>query len=166
MSQLRIQRIQQKIVAKGVRLSPSLTEAELAAFEKRHNVTLPEDYRAFLSLIGDGGDGPPHYGLCRLGATPSDLGDTLHFSRPFPFTKPWVWEDGEESDEGTHEQIYQGVLIISTEGCGQNWTLVINGPEHGHVWNHSDVGMQPLNPAMTFLDWYEAWLDGRTNWWG
>jgi hypothetical protein len=30
-------------------------------------------YRAFLLLIGDGGAGPPHYGLLRLGEVPDDM---------------------------------------------------------------------------------------------
>lgn len=44
------------------RLRPPIVEAELVAFERRHAVILPDDYRQFLLLAGDGGAGP-YYGI-------------------------------------------------------------------------------------------------------
>jgi SMI1 / KNR4 family (SUKH-1) len=44
------------------RLRPPLPKSELLAFERHHNVVLPEDYRQFLLLASDGGAGP-YYGL-------------------------------------------------------------------------------------------------------
>ncbi|MFM7405668.1 MAG: SMI1/KNR4 family protein [Cuspidothrix sp.] len=46
-------------------LNPCLTAAEIIAFEQRHQITLPEDYRNFLMYVGNGGAGP-HYGLFPL----------------------------------------------------------------------------------------------------
>src|SRR3954454_16307446 len=43
------------------KLNPPLPTSVIEAFEERHGVSLPEDYRHFLSEIGNGGDGP-HYG--------------------------------------------------------------------------------------------------------
>jgi len=40
------------------RLNPVLDEQAILTFEKRHNVRLPEDYRAFLLHVGNGGAGP------------------------------------------------------------------------------------------------------------
>src|SRR5262245_59586756 len=60
------------------RLGPVLSEAELVAFERDNAIRLPEDYRRFLSAVGNGGAGP-FYGLEPLSTFGHDL------SRPFPF---------------------------------------------------------------------------------
>lgn len=39
-------------------LNPPLAESEVTAFEARHDLSLPEDYRAFLLQIGDGAPAP------------------------------------------------------------------------------------------------------------
>lgn len=43
-------------------LAPPATGQQLAAFEKRYNVRLPDDYKAFLLEVGLSGAGP-FYGL-------------------------------------------------------------------------------------------------------
>ena len=67
-----LERIKQKITIGGLSLGPVLPEREVAAFENRHSVTLPDGYRRFLREVGNGGDGPPYYGLARLGEAASD----------------------------------------------------------------------------------------------
>ncbi len=47
-------------------LNHVLTETEVASFEKEHEISLPSDYRNFLLTVGNGGDGPPEYGLLKI----------------------------------------------------------------------------------------------------
>ena len=161
------QRIQEKLKRRGIHLSPPLTEAGVADFERSNEVRLPPDYREFLLCVGDRGVGPPDYGLCGLGKTPPDFDfASTDLSRPFPFTLPWTWEDGDTSSEGEQEDACRGVLILGTDGCGFYWALVVRGPESGKIWSLADVGIAPTVPSMTFVEWYESWLDGKKDSWG
>ena len=47
-------------------LNPPLPQSEIEAFETKHHVTLPEDYRQFIAEIGNGGAGP-YYGVFPFG---------------------------------------------------------------------------------------------------
>jgi SMI1 / KNR4 family (SUKH-1) len=162
-----IQRIASKAKNAGVKLLASLSETDLAMFEQERGVELPADYRAYLLQIANGGAGPPEYGLGSLGSLPSDYRlPAPDLSKPFPFTRSWVWEDGETSPEGQQDDTHYGVLILGTDGCAQYWALVVNGPERGKIWMFTDVGIMPLVPGMTFSGWFEAWLDGKRDWWG
>jgi hypothetical protein len=161
-----IQRIAAKAKSTGVKLLAALSEKDLAMFEQERGVELPADYRAYLQ-IANGGAGPPEYGLCSLGSLPSDYGlPPPDLSKPFPFTRSWIWEDGESSPEGQQDDTQCGVLILGTDGCAQYWALVVNGPERGKIWMLTDVGIMPLVPDLTFSGWFEAWLDGKRDWWG
>ena len=40
------------------KLNPPLPVSVIEAFEQRHGVSLPEDYRRFITEIGNGGAGP------------------------------------------------------------------------------------------------------------
>ncbi len=45
-------------------------------------------------------------------------------------------------------------------GCSMTWNLIILGKEKGQMWFFTDVGILPCCPKMSFLDWFEFWLDG------
>lgn len=168
----RIARIAGKVREKTPRLGPCLTEQEIWSFESRHGITLPAGYRQFLLHVGDGGPGPPDYGLMRLGEI-TDLteeevpiwGDLPHVGKPFPFTRHWVWEGGDESEEGTEGQVDYGSIYLGTDGCAMNWHLIVTGPERGNVWMICGEGICPTDPKRDFLRWFEDWLDGVQDWW-
>src|SRR4051794_40138647 len=48
------------------KLNPRLAVSIVEAFEDRHGLRLPDDYRAFITEVGNGGAGP-HYGLFPFG---------------------------------------------------------------------------------------------------
>jgi hypothetical protein len=77
------------------KLFPPLSAEGLVAIENKHGCAFPDDYRAFVTELGNGGAGP-NYGLFPAGmhhlgrdlATweKSGIGD---LSKPFPHTDPW-----------------------------------------------------------------------------
>lgn len=100
-------------------LGPTLTEPELLAFERQHEVRLPSDYRVFLSEAGNGGLGPdsplfmgksgagPFYGLLTLDGAAQDS----NLNRPFPFT-----ESTESLPEETVEALTDPDLFVGVSG--------------------------------------------------
>ncbi len=168
-----IHRVRHKLVERGANLGARLAEEEIAAFQQQHGITLPEAYRLFLLEVGNGGDGPACCGCVPLGQPADDLSpsqrrawtELANVARPFPFTKPWVWEGGDESDEGDWEHVAYGSIYLGGDGCSQYWHLIVTGPERGHVWQFCREGILPTVPKRDFLQWYEDWLDGHDNWW-
>lgn len=49
----------------GFIVNAPLAEADVRAFEQRHGIALPADYRGFLLHVGNGGAGP-YYGIFKL----------------------------------------------------------------------------------------------------
>jgi hypothetical protein len=167
-----------------------LTERQVAAFERRHAVKLPPEYRAFLTGVANGGAGPA-YGLYSLaesvtigprGRVPDDfLRTPFRHRRAYnPHEDPklasfWrrVENDEIEEDEAERRYLYQaaGTLVLCHEGCGILHLLVVTGPSRGQMWvddRCNDQGLFPLEVG--FLDWYERWLDstlagGDGIWW-
>lgn len=165
-------------------LNPTKTEEELKKFEADNLITLPEEYRAFLLNVGNGGAGP-YYGLEPLeNGREVDLddmngNDLIDLSKPFQFTQHWNVEFEEMDDDNfeavEHQKIenyydnkfINGLLRISNFGCGVSMNIVVNGMEKGNIWvddraNESGLFPDPyfdIKDKITFLDWYELWLD-------
>ena len=138
-------------------LHPSLPEAEVAAFEQRHGITLPADYRHFITRIGNGGAGP-RYGIFPLGQIssghkfrPWQDGDGLVgvLSEPFPadWNVPLPPNELKKNDPAEYERQIKafeqqffdssrvnGAFPICHCGCGMYVYLVVSGAEAGHLW--------------------------------
>jgi hypothetical protein len=158
------------------RLGPPLADTEVAAFERAHGVSLPADYRAFITTVGHGGSGRwggagPHYGLHPLQDWADSLwgGPTTNtLATPFPAEPGHRYQDWPaEVAPGYDDEPYTGTLTLSDQGCGYMSILVVSGPARGRV---ADTTEEPTGPTFTsdadFLAWYERWLDavlaGRT----
>ena len=170
-------------------LHRALSEEEVSAFEAEHGVRLPDDYRQFLTRVGNGGAGP-YYGLFRLGEMDDGLdygpwGDFVgHLSLPFPHTNAWNDLTGKPDDQmvpdsdeydyliETFDQKYydprqvDGAIPICHLGCALRQWLIICGPEAGNVWcdDRADYGgLRPLQSPerirTSFFEWYREWLD-------
>jgi hypothetical protein len=170
----RLARVLAKIESEECSLDPPLDEKSIGAFEQAHGILLPNGYRQFLLLAGDGGDGPPFYGLDPLVPLADDNSDVQarywvelpDVRQPFPFTRYWIWDQGQETDEGTTDQVKWGSIRIGHDGCGAYWHLIVTGPERGNVWMIAGEGIQPACPKRDFLTWYEDWLDGKDSFYG
>jgi len=129
-------------------LNPPLAEATIRTFEIQYGITLPDEYRHFLSVIGNGGSGP-YYGILPLAAT-TEFCDPRH---PFPFrgkTRP-----RRQAVERWATNREPGVLAIAERGCMLYSYLVVHGPNYGTVWN----GLDALHlAASSFTTWYVHWV--------
>ncbi|WP_412539292.1 SMI1/KNR4 family protein [Longispora sp. K20-0274] len=153
----------------GFHLGPPVPEAEVAAFEERHGVTLPAEYRAFVTRVGHGGPGPqggagPFYGLLPLDrwaeALELEPTDTV-LATPFPVDPDFAYLDWwSEVGLGVDDEPFPGAIALGHEGCGHLSVLVVTGAARGRVSSTYWDGAGPqLSPAPDFLSWYENWLD-------
>ena len=168
----------------NLEMNPPIAVDEVIEIENQYNIKFPAEYRAFIITIANGGFGP-YYGLLSL----QDSLKYFHNVKqdnylnkdllkiPFPHTffynpdeDPYILELGEKCNRGeipesecsrVYDYLIAGTMVISMEGCGYCRFIVITGPTRGQVWFNADAaaggGYIPLN--LSFLDWYEKWLD-------
>jgi hypothetical protein len=153
------------------RLGAPLSEADLHSFERQLGVSLPSEYRAFLTQLGHRGAGP-YYGLFALDdQDPQNITTIDNLAEPFP------WKDafnGEASDDAIVdysdieflEMSLPGALYLCHYGCGLRVFLVVTGSCRGEVWHDfrdDSRGVYPVasqdGRRLTFLECYEQWLD-------
>jgi hypothetical protein len=146
------------------RLRSPLPETDLQAFEIKHDIRLPEDYRTFLRCAGNGGAGP-YYGIFPLDRW-NDFADWVLDNRPDDFlarpcplhpdmnpTPDWADQFGDDCP-------YQGTLSLGSRGCSYGMQLIIAGPHAGKVVYVDADGSPPyMVREVDFLSWYERWLD-------
>jgi len=162
------------------RLGPPLAEEDVAAFERSHEVALPEGYRAFVTRIGHGGPGRyggagPFYGLLPLDrwdealtadACPGVLGVPFPAAPGREYGTDWLGEAGLAEDGA---EWFPGALALSHAGCGDMAVLVVTGPGRGRVAYTRGASQPPYYPRdEDFLGWYQRWLDAvlaRERWW-
>ncbi|WP_327085181.1 SMI1/KNR4 family protein [Nonomuraea sp. NBC_01738] len=133
------------------RFGPPIEEAALVTIEARIGTRLPDDYRTFLSRLGNGGAGP-YYGVhgVRQDAAWERFG-------PFPFTR--AWEPPEDDDDEVMAAAFEGLLAVAEHGCGYRSHLVVAGRAAGQVWGDWTVVGEVLAPeAESFGAWYHDWL--------
>lgn len=151
------------------RLEAPLAVDEVADFERKYGITLPEDYRQFLTQLGNGGAGPD-YGIFPLGEgeeepLPAIVLENLHQE----FALNGAWNDTSLLD--TPElyygyEIMTGAMPISTRGSALDYWLVVSGPRKGEIWFDKRTdgdGVESVKDSsgnpLTFGQWYVAWLE-------
>lgn len=159
-----------------------ISEDQIAAFESKHKIILPSDYRNFILRFGDGFCGPA-FGLFKLENGIYDLptnienSETITLNKPFRLNGYWNLEEFPKDDEEKWDDEYfdikwtDGMLRICHLGCAIYVNLIITGKERGNIWiddRSSDAGIYPVNhysdmKKYDFLSWYLGWLDYSLN---
>lgn len=148
------------------RLGAPLKAEYLLLFEREHGVTLPSDYRSFLTDVGDGGalraGAGPNFGLQTLARSTGDCDPAT----PFPLVadprddQPLGKQFVPGNEEWGDEELWPGVLEISYAGCANYSFLVVNGEAYGTVWEANGDSNQYFPTGRTFWEWYQRWLEG------
>lgn len=156
------------------RVREKLTAKELADWQARNQVTLPEPFAQFLTEVGNGGAGP-YYGIYSIekAASYTERQALLAKSVLYPGMTKEEWNHLTEpltNDEDIPDEEYDdacnkvlgGMLCIGTQGCEYDMYLVLEGKHRGRIVYTS--GFYPDHPFFfvyedNFLDWYERWLD-------
>lgn len=171
----------------GFLLNQPISEVDLSTFEHEYGVSLPSDYRHFISEIGDGGAGPfygffdRNSGIEKWTECSDIVGD---LSEPFAPEGEWndlselppddlLQRDRDEYDRrmSAFDEAYwsstllNGAIPLCHEGCALRIYLVVAGGEAGHLWEdrRSEYeGLKPLRSkdgsSLTFSRWYQNWL--------
>ncbi len=147
-------------------LSAPAGEAKIQEFEKQYDIRLPEEYRDFLMLAGNGGAGP-YYGLYSLEKLSRLLLDRdIYPVRSEPVIYPKMsdedWDKAADPEDLREDEVcpYAGILPIGTQGCTFMTGLVLAGPYRGQVvyYDEDFCGKPFFVREKGFLAWYERWL--------
>lgn len=151
------------------KLNQPIPLAEVEAIESKYGFQLPEEYKSFITKIGNGSSLPPfREESCQL--YPFKDGHQLNrLHEDFPLIENWEWDtdpefcmdDPEDSEKWKRVQ-ENGVLVLVEENVegGQTWFLIVSGPRRGEVWERDESGVLRL-PGCTFLDWVELYLSKK-----
>ncbi|WP_083342493.1 SMI1/KNR4 family protein [Flavobacterium tructae] len=165
-------------------IGKTVSADQIIRFETEYDLELPEDYKAFLLHIGNGGisyensAAGPSYGIFPFG---KNLEEFVYSNpenclkqecRIYPKMSDEFWaeltQNIEENDDISQEdfdeelgKMFAGILPIVSQGCSYYYGLVLNGEFKGRVVN---IDIDRQKPFFTFesnfLNWYERWLDG------
>jgi len=172
----------------GFILNRRLSETVVRKFETKHRIRLPEDYRRFLTELGNGGAGP-YYGVFKLGEMDDGFGyQKWHerngfigvLNKPFPHRSPWNDLTGapeETGDDEADEEAFlafderywdaanvNGAIPICHEGCAYREWLVVAGAEVGHMWHDARTDQAGLHPISIGKKTRVTFLERYSHW--
>lgn len=144
----------------------------VSEIEARCRLALPDEYRSFVTEISNGGLGPG----CGMFSVQEAVDDAPEWTGEL--SAPFCYGDADarralelRATQQRHFMLPQpndgglpnGCLLLAHTGCGCFDVLVVTGEQRGKVWFYDTRQLAPLSESgkqVTFLDWYESWLDG------
>lgn len=152
-----------------------VSEKEIANFEHKHSIILPDEFKSFLFHIGYGAG--PDYGIYSLSEMETEFEDFRDCLSPTISNLYSACElsDGDaealidKKKKSPREYFYKklhscnGILPIQTQGCTYYSCFVLNGEQNGKIWyldtNEFEVLPGGITREISFFEWYENWLD-------
>lgn len=168
------------------RFNPPYPEAELAQLERAWGFRLPEDYREFITKIGNGGAGPSYGVIPFRGKDSEDFTKYEQLGTAFAYSdayNPTHLLDGDadeddDSDEADDARARafdsycdafddRGALYVCHHGCAIRSLLIVSGACRSQIWGEDVANTGGFMPdvdaetglRLTFTSWYAAWLD-------
>ncbi|RAJ30199.1 SMI1/KNR4 family protein [Pedobacter cryoconitis] len=153
-------------------LNPPLNFDEIKQFETAYQVSLPEEYIAFLTTIGNGGAGP-FYGVNTLADSRimyfdnSDKAQHSYFelSKPFPYTESWNVEEALAAIVEKIDQAYENGNEELEEQLLAEKSALIDLPQNDYGrLNISDYGCGiTISLVINGEEKGKMWTDDRVN---
>jgi len=153
------EQLRSKLRNRHIELSAPVDIADIRRFEEAHHITLPKDLVDFYTRISNGCKMIDDFDLYPFEEWKFDP-ERIHL--PFGFKEYWIRE-GESELSHDPKDIENGIIELIDIGDSQTWNIIVNGENYGDMWFYTDVGIQPACPAMSFIKWFEYWLDGGTD---
>ncbi len=174
-------------------LNSPLPSSVIDEFEARYGITIPDDYRCFVTEIGNGGAGP-YYGLFPFGHDDDGLWEESGLigdvSQPFSHVAAWnlpksFWEqepdippglpadeeqrlwdawDNVEQEQYWNPAIMNGAIPICHMGCALRQWLIVNGEQKGFVWNDYRADGRGILPVVDELGGQQTFSGWYMSW--
>ena len=89
------------MLERGCELNSVCGFDEIKIFQSQHDMELPEEYVCYLTQVSNGGDGPPEYGIGKLGEVASDMSaqqkenwlELKNVQKEFPYSEALTDDD-------------------------------------------------------------------------
>ena len=167
--------------SQSIKLNLPISIEAVRKIENRYELSLPVEYVAFITSVGDGGTlVSKSYGcsiLNQLGHYEEDGYSFAHLKAPFTLTRSWMpdWGDSVENADPLREVSVQQmkdkqwemilnnghiVLLDDKTDNFMQWILIVSGPCKGEVWRISEFGAQRLIEC-NFLMWLDLYLSDK-----
>lgn len=157
-----VQEVRERLDKLGVIPRPPLKREEIAAFQERSGVKLPNEYVDFLLKIGDGFEVQLQNFCYKFPPLAEAHYDPEGIGKRFSHREAWCWEDDDTAtDRKIAAATTNGQLELVDCGCGRSFRLILRGGAKGEVWDVTDVGIAPYDNGLDFLDWLKDFLDGK-----
>jgi hypothetical protein len=143
-------------------LWPPLPESKVRELEDKHQLTLPEDYRAYITTVADGGPGPLlHFEEAIKYVNDSGGMSLIQTCRLHPDGEYWAeWGNLAKRDYNCY-----GILPLFESDYGEAIGLVVTGAAKGRILSYSryNYRLPWFADETSFVDFYLRWRDDWRN---